>query len=94
MLRSTLPVALTLILSAGTVLAQTSPPPPPTPPRATDPAVRPAAGTTTEGTTQAYRAKQVLGTKVSISGDLSIGTVDDVVFRELSLRGEPPPAAQ
>lgn len=82
MLRSTLPVAVALVLTAGTVLAQTAQPPPPTPPRASDAAVRPAPGAPTEGATQAYRAKQVLGTKVSIAGDLSIGTVDDVVFND------------
>ena len=81
MLRSTLPIAVTFLLTASAVLAQTAPPPP-TPPRPTDPAVRPAAGTTTEGSGQAYRAKQVLGTKVSISGDLTIWTVDDVVFND------------
>jgi len=30
----------------------------------------------------AYRAKQVLGAKVYIQGDLSIGTVDDMVFND------------
>jgi PRC-barrel domain protein len=29
---------------------------------------------------QAYRAKQVLGSKVSIEGNVSVGTVDDIVF--------------
>lgn len=82
MLRSALPIAVTFLLTAGSVLAQTTQPPPPTPPRPVDPAARPAPGTTTEGENQAYRAKQVLGTKVSISGDLSIGTVDDVVFND------------
>lgn len=83
MLRSTLPIAALLALGVGTVLAQTAPPPPP--PRPPDPAVRPATGTapaTTEGPTHAYRAKQVLGTKVSIQGNVSIGTVDDVVFND------------
>ena len=28
----------------------------------------------------AYRAKQVLGTKVNIQGNVSIGTVEDIVF--------------
>lgn len=83
MLRSMLPIGALLALGVGTVLAQaTQPPPPPRPP---GPAVRPATGTapaTTEGSTHAYRAKQVLGTKVSIQGNLSIGTVDDVVFNE------------
>jgi len=84
MLRSVLPIAALLALSVGTVLAQTAQPPP-TPPRPTDPAVRPATGSapaTTEGSTHAYRVKQVLGTKVSIQGNVSIGTVDDVVFSD------------
>ena len=82
MARNVLPLAALLTFGVGAVLAQTSqPPPPPTPPRATDPAVRPAAGTTTEST-HAYRAKQILGTKVSITGDINIGTVDDVVFND------------
>ena len=79
MLRSVLPIAFTFVLTTGTLLAQAPPPQPPV--RPADPAVKPAAGTT-ESTTNAYRAKQVLGTKVSIAGDLSIGTVDDVVFND------------
>jgi sporulation protein YlmC with PRC-barrel domain len=89
MLRNLLPVAALFALSAGSALAQTAPPrptppPPPTPPRASDPAVRPAAGTTTttEAPTHAYRVKQVLGTKVSLKDGISIGTVDDVVFAD------------
>jgi hypothetical protein len=31
---------------------------------------------------QAYRVKQVLGSKVSIEGGVSIGTVDDIVFAD------------
>jgi hypothetical protein len=31
---------------------------------------------------QAYRVKNILGTKVSIQGDVSIGTVDDIVFTD------------
>lgn len=31
---------------------------------------------------QAYRAKSVLGSKVSIEGNMSIGTVDDIVFAD------------
>ena len=84
MLRNLLPVAALLGLGVGGLLAQTKPPPPPTPPRPVDPAVRPAAGTVpaTEGSTHAYRVKQVLGTKVSLKDNLSIGTVDDVVFND------------
>jgi hypothetical protein len=31
---------------------------------------------------QAYRVKSVLGTKVSIQGNLAIGTVDDIIFSD------------
>jgi len=31
---------------------------------------------------QEFRAKNILGTKVSIQGDISIGTVDDIVFSD------------
>jgi hypothetical protein len=31
---------------------------------------------------QTYRAKQVLGAKLTITGDVSIGTVDDIVFAD------------
>lgn len=83
MLRSLLPIAALLTLSVGTVLAQATPPPPPTQPRPSDPAVRPAAGTTTSTESpHPYRMKQVLGTKVSLKDGLSIGTVDDVVFSD------------
>src|SRR5688572_13758485 len=75
MLRNVLPIAALGIFGVGTALAQATPPP--TPPRPTDPAAtRPAAST------QAHRAKQVLGAKVMIQGDLSIGTVDDLVFND------------
>lgn len=86
MLRTVLPITALLTVGLASALAQTSPPPPPQPPRPVEPAkpgVVPAGGTTTttEGG-QAYRVKQILGTKVSIKGDLSIGTVDDVVFSD------------
>src|SRR4051812_40049592 len=92
MLRNVLPIAALLSLGVGSLLAQTQPPPP-TPPRPVDPArpatqTRPAteartgAPATTEAPTHAYRVKQLLGTKVSIAGDLTIGTVDDVVFSD------------
>src|SRR5262245_14299997 len=45
------------------------------PPKAATP-VRPA------DTSQAYRMKQVLGSKVSITGDIAIGTVEEVVFSD------------
>ena len=31
---------------------------------------------------QAFRAKQVIGSKVNIQGDMSVGTVDDIVLDE------------
>jgi hypothetical protein len=76
MLRNFLSVAALAAFSAGTALAQTAPP------RAADPA-RPAAAPApaADGST-AYRVKQVLGAKVSLKGDVSIGTVDDVVFSD------------
>jgi PRC-barrel domain len=81
MLRSVLPIAALGTLWVGSVFAQT---PPPTPPRPTDPArVTPATpASRTSESTQAYRVKQVLGSKVHIQGDLAIGTVDDVVFSD------------
>jgi hypothetical protein len=66
-------------LCAGSVLAQ-APPPPPT--RAADPIRSGAAPATTADAPQAYHVKQILGTKVSLKGDVSIGTVDDVVFAD------------
>jgi hypothetical protein len=84
MLRIVLPIAGVLTFGIGSILAQTAPPPP-APPRPAEPArpgVVPAAGTTTEAPGHAYRVKQILGTKVSIKGDLSIGTVDDLVFSD------------
>lgn len=83
MLRNVLPIAALGTLWAGSAFAQL--PPPVTPPRPTDPArvpPTPPASRTPEATTQAYRAKQVLGTKVSIQGGQSIGTVDDLVFND------------
>jgi hypothetical protein len=82
MLRNVLPIAALGTLWVGSAFAQT--PPPPTPPRPTDPArVTPATpASRTSESAHAYRVKQVLGSKVHIQGDLSIGTVDDVVFSD------------
>jgi hypothetical protein len=56
------------------VVAQSAPVPPPTPAPATaQPQAQPL---------QDYRAKQVLGTKVHIQGNIAIGTVDDIVFAD------------
>jgi PRC-barrel domain len=69
---------------ASVALAQTAPPPPPQPTRPGDPArprvETPPAATADAG--RAYRVKQLLGTKVSLKGDISIGTVDDVVISD------------
>ncbi|HJZ92175.1 MAG TPA: PRC-barrel domain-containing protein [Gemmataceae bacterium] len=50
-------------------------------PPAKDPPPRVGTAKPTE-TPQAHRAKQVLGAKVSIAGDISIGTVEDLVFSD------------
>ena len=71
--------ALTLLTFAGLAAAQAPPPPPPPPAgKAAPPATAPSR---TEGM-QAYRVKQVLGSKVHIQGDVAIGTVDDLVFND------------
>lgn len=57
----------------GIVAAQTQPPP------TTQPAVQPATNTQPM---QAIRAKDVLGSKVSLSGNAQAGTVDDIVFTD------------
>ena len=59
----------------GSVAAAQAPPPP----AGTQP---PPAGTTTAPAGQTFRAKQVLGTKMSIQGNVAIGTVDDIVFND------------
>jgi hypothetical protein len=53
--------------------------PPPVPPVANPPGVK-AAPPAVAAPTTTYRAKQVLGTKVNIQGNVSIGTVEDIVF--------------
>lgn len=75
--------AFAALTFAGIATAQ-APPPPPPPVRPAPPATAPPAGTApsrTEGV-QAYRVKQVLGSKVYIQGDVAIGTVDDLVFND------------
>jgi len=42
----------------------------------------PAAGAERQSAGQTYRAKQVLGARLSIQGNISIGTVDDIVFAD------------
>lgn len=79
MLRTFLPIGvLTSFCFVSVAVAQTAPRP--EPPRPGDP-VRVAPASPSE-TPHPYRAKQVLGAKVSIKGDLAIGTVDDVIFSD------------
>src|SRR6476661_3158666 len=84
MLRNVLPIAALGTFWVGAALAQAQPPPPTTPPRPTDPArVTPATPVSrTSEAPHAYRVKQVLGSKVLIQSNVSIGTVDDVVFSD------------
>ena len=84
MVRNMLPLAALGSLWVGSALAQTGAPPAAPPRPADPPRAAPAtpASRVSESGTQAYRVKQVLGSKVHIQGDLSIGTVDDLVFND------------
>jgi hypothetical protein len=83
MLRKLLPIGfLTALWFVGPTMGQTPPPKPPPPPPAPPPAVGGRVERAPVETHHAYRAKQVLGAKVSLKGDLSIGTVDDIVFSD------------
>jgi hypothetical protein len=59
---------LVTLAGMGAVLAQQSDPLPPGAPGAP------------EGQRETIRAKQVLGSKVNIQGDMAVGTVDDIVL--------------
>jgi hypothetical protein len=77
-LRSAALVLCVGFAGAAAALAQAPPPPRPVPalpPSATPPSKQAPA-------VQEYRAKQVLGTKVYIQGNVTIGVVDDVVFSD------------
>jgi hypothetical protein len=74
MLKRTLITSSVLAAGLG-VLAAQAPQPPATPATPTQPG-QPAA------TMKTYRAKEVLGTKMSIEGNTNIGTVDDIVLSE------------
>jgi len=73
------------LAGAGFCFAQRPAPPPPPPPPAT---AAPATRTTTETRTttaepanlRTMRAKDVLGSKISLKGGIAIGTVDDIIF--------------
>jgi hypothetical protein len=83
MLRNALHLCALAVLGTTAAAVAQNPPPrqPPPPPAGNPPAVAgPADRTTTPG--QAFRVKQVLGSKISISGNIAIGTVDDIVFSD------------
>ena len=65
--------AAALLIGVSAAVAQTPPP-------AAQPAQPGATPSNVPGSTTAYRAKQVLGTKVNIQGNVNIGTVEDIVF--------------
>lgn len=44
------------------------------------PAVQPGTAVQPGGTVAAYRAKDIIGTKVAIQNNTAVGTVDDIVF--------------
>lgn len=67
-MKRTLFLAAAVLVAAGTSAFGQAPPPPPKP------------GTTIDQSVPTFRAKQVLGTKVMIAGDVNIGTVEDLVF--------------
>ncbi len=70
-------IAIYMIAASSSALfAQTAPPPTPVPP----PQPAASAQPPTAAQPQDYRAKQILGTKVNIQGNIAIGTVDDIVF--------------
>jgi hypothetical protein len=74
-------VLTAIVVSAGALapsMVTGQPPPPPKTP-APAPAVRPAP---VQEAPKEYRAKQVLGTKIFIQGNIAVGTVDDIVFAD------------
>jgi hypothetical protein len=74
MLKRTLITGSVLAAGIGLLAAQ-APPPPATPAAPAQPG-QPAA------TTKTYRAKELLGTKMSIEGNTNVGTVDDIVLSD------------
>jgi hypothetical protein len=74
MLRSALHLCALAVF--GSAAAAQAPPPP----AGTQPP--PARGDATAAAGQTFRAKQVLGSKMSIQGNVAIGTVDDIVFND------------
>jgi hypothetical protein len=72
--------AFAVLAFAGFAVAQAPPPPPPPPGKAPPATAAPPAKA--GEAVQAYRVKQVLGSKVNIQGNVAIGTVDDLVFND------------
>ncbi|HYH65324.1 MAG TPA: PRC-barrel domain-containing protein [Urbifossiella sp.] len=61
--------SLAVVLAAGVATAQQP-----------APAVQPGTPVQPGGAVAAYRAKDILGTKVAIQSNTAVGTVDDIVF--------------
>jgi hypothetical protein len=61
--------SLAVVLAAGVATAQQP-----------APAVQPGTAAQPGGTVAAYRAKDILGTKVAVQSNTGVGTVDDIVF--------------
>lgn len=76
-------IPASLALAVGGALAGQVPPPRP-PDDPNPPRTSPQDTTTSQPTAapQARKAKQVLGSKVSLQGGVSIGTVDDIIFSD------------
>jgi len=71
-----------LLAATGVASAQlpaTQPPPPLPPGTAVTPA-QPGTAVQPGGAVAAYRAKDIIGTKVAIQNNTAVGTVDDIVF--------------
>ena len=68
-----------VVLFAAAQLPATQPPAK-QPPVAQPPAAQPPGSGQPADTIHPIRAKQVIGSMVSITGDVSVGTVDDIVF--------------
>jgi hypothetical protein len=76
-------IPASLAFAVGAALAAQVPPPRP-PDDPNPPRTLPQDPTTSQSTAapQARKAKQVLGSKVSLQGGVNIGTVDDIIFSD------------
>jgi len=64
----------------GSVALAAAQNPPPAPAQPAPRTTAPPAAAPAQQAGQAFRVKQVLGSKLSITGNVGIGTVDDIVF--------------